>query len=308
MVEETRLHPTDLIFPIFVVEGTGIRQEIPSMPGVFRFSPDRLGAEAESIARSGLESVILFGIPLHKDPEGSSGFADDGVVQQAIRLLKKETPELVVITDVCLCEYTSHGHCGVIRNDEIDNDQTLDRLARMACSHAHAGADMVAPSDMMDGRVRALRSALDDAGFPQLPIMSYAAKFSSAFYGPFRDAAESVPQFGDRRTYQMHPGNRREAMREIQLDIEEGADIVMVKPALAYLDILREARDRFWHPMAAYNVSGEYAMVKAAAARGWVEEDRIVREMLTSIKRAGADLIITYFAKQAADAMRLPAT
>jgi len=307
MVQETRLHRSDLVCPLFVVEGSGIRQEIPSMPGVFRFSPDRLGPEAEAVARSGLLSVLLFGIPLRKDPEGSSGFAEDGVVQQAVRRLKRDVPQLVVITDVCLCEYTSHGHCGVVRNNEIDNDATLDRLARMACSHAEAGADMVAPSDMMDGRVRALRSALDGAGFPLLPIMSYAAKFSSAFYGPFREAAESVPQFGDRRTYQMPPGNRREALREIELDIEEGADIVMVKPALAYLDILREARDRFLHPLAAYNVSGEYAMVKAAAARGWVDEARVVEEMLTSIKRAGADLIITYFARQAADALGLPA-
>ncbi len=300
MVQETRLHPSDLVCPVFVVEGSGIEEEIPSMPGVFRFSPDRLLPEAEEIARQGLESVLLFGIPLEKDPEGSSGTAENGVVQQAVRILKKETPHLLVITDVCLCEYTSHGHCGVVRNNEIDNDATLERLARMALSHAEAGADMVAPSDMMDGRVQALRTALDVGGFPLLPIMSYAAKFSSAFYGPFRDAAESVPQFGDRRSYQMPPGNRREALREIELDIEEGADIVMVKPALAYLDILREARDLFLHPLAAYNVSGEYAMVKATAARGWIDENRIVEEMLTGIKRAGADMIITYFAKQAA--------
>jgi len=300
MVQETRLHPSDLIHPVFVVEAAGVREEIPSMPGVFRLSPDRLAAEAAAIAECGLESVILFGIPAHKDPEGSSGYAKDGVVQQAVGILKKEAPGLVVITDVCLCEYTSHGHCGVVHNQEIDNDETLVRLARMALSHAEAGADMVAPSDMMDGRVRALRAALDGAGFSHLPIMSYAAKFASAFYGPFRDAAGSVPGFGDRKSYQMPPANRREALREIELDIREGADIVMVKPALAYLDILREARDRFHHPLAAYNVSGEYAMVKAAAARGWIDEDRVAEEILTGIKRAGADLIITYFAKQAA--------
>jgi porphobilinogen synthase len=235
-----------------------------------------------------------------KDPTGSTAFLESGVVQQAIRTIKQEAPEMVVITDVCLCEYTSHGHCGVLDGQEVANDATLDLLARMAVSHTEAGADMVAPSDMMDGRVRAIRSALDETGFSHVPIMSYAAKFASAFYGPFREAAESVPAFGDRRSYQMDPSNRREAMREIELDIEEGADIVMVKPALAYLDVLREARERFLHPLAAYNVSGEYAMVKAAATRGWVDEDRIVPEILTSIKRAGADLIITYFAKQVA--------
>lgn len=300
MVLETRLHRSDLICPLFVVDGTNVREEISSMPGVFRCSPDRLPHEADAIAKLGLESVILFGIPSEKDPEGSSGCTKNGVVQQAVRTIKKETPDLVVLTDVCLCEYTSHGHCGVVLNNEIDNDETLKRLARMALSHVEAGADMVAPSDMMDGRVGFIRRSLDESGFPMIPIMSYSAKFSSAFYGPFREAAESVPQFGDRRSYQMTPGNRREALREIELDIEEGADIVMVKPALAYLDILREARDLFLHPLAAYNVSGEYAMVKAAAAKGWIDEDPIVYEILTSIKRAGADLIITYFAKQAA--------
>ncbi len=303
MTRETHLHRSDLIYPLFVVEGTDIRDEVPSMPGVFRFSPDRLSREANEIAGLGISSVILFGIPAHKDPEGSSARDENGVVQQAIRTIKGETPELVVITDVCLCEYTSHGHCGVLRDQEVDNDETLKRLAGMARSHAMAGADMVAPSDMMDGRVGAIRACLDESGFPHIPIMSYAAKFASAFYGPFRDAAESVPSFGDRRSYQMDPCNRREAIREIELDIQEGADIIMVKPALAYLDIIREARDRFLHPLAAYNVSGEYAMVKAAAAKGWVDEDRIVEEILTGIKRAGADMILTYFAKQAARAL-----
>jgi len=275
-------------------------EEIPSMPGITRYSPDRLQAEIAEIASLGLTSVILFGIPAKKDPNGTAAYQETGVVQQAIRTIKKEVPEMVVITDVCLCEYTSHGHCGGVDGKEIDNDATLDLLARMAVSHADAGADMVAPSDMMDGRVRALRSALDKAGLSRVPIMSYAAKYASAFYGPFREAAESTPAFGDRRSYQMDPPNRNEAMREIALDIEEGADIVMVKPALAYLDVLREARERFLHPLAAYNVSGEYAMVKAAAARGWIDEDRIVEEILMSIKRAGADLILTYFAKQVA--------
>jgi len=300
MVQETRLHPSSLIYPLFVQEGKGIVEEISSMPGVSRFSPDRLHAEIAEIASLGLGSVILFGIPDKKDPTGSAAFDENGVVQQAIRTIKQEAPEMVVITDVCLCEYTSHGHCGVLDGQEVANDATLDLLARMAVSHTEAGADMVAPSDMMDGRVRAIRSALDQGGFSGVPIMSYAAKFASAFYGPFREAAESTPAFGDRRSYQMDPANRREAMREIGLDIEEGADIVMVKPALAYLDVLREARERFEHPLAAYNVSGEYAMVKAAAARGWIDEERIVPEILTSIKRAGADLIITYFAKEMA--------
>jgi porphobilinogen synthase len=283
-----------------VQEGKGIVEEIPSMPGISRFSPDRLQAEIAEVASLGLISVILFGIPAKKDPTGTAAYKKTGVVQQAIRTIKKEAPEMIVMTDVCLCEYTSHGHCGVLDGEEIDNDATLDLLAKMAVSHADAGADLVAPSDMMDGRVRTIRDALDEAGFSSVPIMSYAAKYASAFYGPFREAAESAPAFGDRRSYQMDPANRREAIREIALDIEEGADIVMVKPALAYLDVLREARERFLHPMAAYNVSGEYAMVKAAGARGWIDEDRIVTEILTSIKRAGADLILTYFAKQVA--------
>jgi len=300
LVQETRLHRSALVYPIFVQEGKGIVEEIPSMPGISRYSPDRLREEITEIASLGLISVILFGIPAKKDPKGTAAYQETGVVQQAIRTIKKEAPEMIVITDVCLCEYTSHGHCGVLDGEEIDNDATLDLLARMAVSHADAGADMVAPSDMMDGRVRALRSALDKAGFSSVPIMSYAAKYASAFYGPFREAAESTPAFGDRRSYQMDPPNRNEAIREIALDIEEGADIVMVKPALAYLDVLREARECFLHPLAAYNVSGEYAMVKAAAARGWIDEDRIVAEILMSIKRAGADLILTYFAKQVA--------
>jgi len=300
MVQETCLHLSDLIQPLFVVEGSGITAEIPSMPGIDRFSPDRLAEEVQEIASLGLSSVILFGIPAAKDPVGTSAYQETGVIQEAIRCIKKEVPELVVITDVCLCEYTSHGHCGVIKEGNVENDATLELLARMARSHAEAGADMVAPSDMMDGRVQAIRTTLDSAGFPHLPIMSYAAKFTSAFYGPFREAAESTPQFGDRSSYQMNPANRREALREIALDIDEGADIVMVKPAMAYLDILREARNRFLHPLAAYNVSGEYAMVKAAAARGWIDEDRIAEEILMSIKRAGADLILTYFAKDVA--------
>ncbi len=300
MVRETRLHRSNLIYPLFVQEGKGVAEEISSMPGIFRFSPDRLQAEIAELASLGLVSVILFGIPEKKDPTGSSALDENGVVQQAIRTIKKEAPEMVVVTDVCLCEYTSHGHCGVLAGEEVDNDATLGFLAAMALSHAEAGVDMVAPSDMMDGRVRAIRNTLDDRGFSHVPIMSYAAKFASAFYGPFREAAESAPAFGDRRSYQMDPANRREAIREIDLDVEEGADIVMVKPALAYLDVLREARQRVLRPLAAYNVSGEYAMVKAAAARGWIDEQRIVPEILTSIKRAGADLIITYFAKQAA--------
>jgi porphobilinogen synthase len=300
LVQESRLDPSDLVYPLFVQEGRGIAEEVPSMPGIRRFSPDRLQAEIGEIASLGLPSVLLFGIPERKDPTGSAAFRKEGVVQQAVRLIKKEAPDMIVVTDVCLCEYTSHGHCGVLDGEEVDNDATLELLARMAVSHADAGADLVAPSDMMDGRVRAIRRALDEAGHSRVPILSYAAKFASAFYGPFREAAESAPAFGDRRSYQMDPPNLREAMREIALDIEEGADIVMVKPALAYLDVLREARTRFLHPLAAYNVSGEYAMVKAAAAQGWIDEERIVQEILLGIKRAGADLIITYFAKQAA--------
>jgi porphobilinogen synthase len=305
LVRETCLHVTDLIYPLFVAEGSGIREPIASLPGISRFSPDRLAAEIEEIVSLGLTSVLLFGIPADKDDTGSSAWRPDGVVQQAIREIRKTAPDLVIITDVCLCEYTSHGHCGVVRGKEVDNDATLELLCRMALSHAEAGADVVAPSDMMDGRVQAIRKALDEAGLSRVPIMSYAAKFASAFYGPFREAAQSAPRFGDRRSYQMDPPNRREALREIALDIEEGADIVMVKPALAYLDIIREARDRFLHPLAAYNVSGEYAMVKAAAARGWIDGERAAEEILLAIRRAGADLILTYFAKEVAARLRL---
>lgn len=279
------------------------------MPGVFRLSVDELVKEAEEVAKLGIPAVLLFGIPEHKDEFGSEAYAEDGIIQRAVRALKRAVPELVVITDVCLCEYTSHGHCGIVREIpggfEVDNDATLEILAKTAVSHAVAGADIVAPSDMMDGRVKAIREALDENGFAHVPIMSYAAKMASAFYGPFREAAESAPQFGDRRGYQMDFANKREALREIALDLEEGADIVMVKPALAYLDIIAAARERFDIPIAAYNVSGEYAMVKAAAKMGWLDEDRIVWEILTAIKRAGADLIITYFAKDVAKKLHL---
>jgi len=304
MLQETRPSLADLIFPLFVTEGSGRIEPIPSLPGICRFTPDRLPREIEEIAALGLRAVILFGLPAGKDETGSAAWRPDGVVQQAIRVIKQEAPELAVITDVCLCEYTSHGHCGILRDREVDNDGTLELLCRTALSHAEAGADMVAPSDMMDGRVQAIRRALDGAGLARIPIMSYAAKFASAFYGPFREAAQSAPRFGDRRSYQMDPPNRREALREIALDIEEGADIVMVKPALAYLDILREARDRFLHPLAAYNVSGEYAMVKAAAAKGWIDGERVAEEILLAIRRAGADLILTYFAKEMAGRWR----
>ncbi len=308
MVRETVLTVNDLIYPMFVVPGKGQRQEVPSMPGVFRLSVDELVREAEEVAQWGIPAVLLFGIPERKDEVGSEAYAKDGIIQRAVQALKRAVPELVVITDVCLCEYTSHGHCGVVRETpngfEVDNDATLEILTKTAVSHAAAGADMVAPSDMMDGRVKAIREALDENGFAHVPIMSYAAKMASAFYGPFREAAESAPQFGDRRGYQMDFANKREALREIALDIEEGADIVMVKPALAYLDIIAAARERFDVPIAAYNVSGEYAMVKAAAKLGWLDEERIRWEILTAIKRAGADLIITYFAKEIARSLK----
>ncbi len=300
LFRETRLDVGDLVYPIFVVEGQDIREEISSMPGIFRISPDKLVSEAEEVLKLKIPAVILFGIPEQKDELGSSAYSPDGVIQQAIRNLKKTAPELLVITDVCLCEYTSHGHCGVVANGDVDNDRTLPLLARMALSHAEAGADIVAPSDMMDGRVKAIREILDEKGFLQVPILSYAAKYASGFYGPFREAAESAPQFGDRRSYQMDPPNVREALREVEQDICEGADIVMVKPALSYLDVIRQVRDRFNCPVAAYNVSGEYAMVKAAAQQGWLDEQRVVLEILTAIKRAGADIILTYHAKDAA--------
>ncbi len=300
MFRETSLDVSDFIYPLFVVPGRRQRKEISSMPGVFHLSVDQIAIEAKEVARLGIPAVILFGLPESKDEQGTSGYQAKGVVQRAIAAIKSAAPDLVVITDVCLCEYTSHGHCGVVEGGQVDNDKTLDLLARMAVSHAEAGADIVAPSDMMDGRVRAIREALDGANFSNIPILSYAAKYASAFYGPFREAAQSAPQFGDRRSYQMDPPNRREALREIELDVREGADAIMVKPALSYLDIIREARDKFDLPLAAYNVSGEYAMVKAAARLGWIDEKRATLEILTSIKRAGADLILTYHAKEAA--------
>jgi len=304
LVRETRLAADDLVYPMFVVHGQGIREEIESMPGTYHWSLDLLPAEAEEIAGLGIPGVILFGIPAVKDGIGSENFDEHGIVQEAIRAIKKAVPELVVITDVCLCQYTDHGHCGVVEDDRVLNDETLDILARVAVSHAAAGADVVAPSAMMDGQVADIRSALDATGFTQVAILSYAAKYASAFYGPFREAAESAPQFGDRRGYQMDPANAREALREVALDIEEGADIVMVKPALAYLDIIRQVHETFDHPLAAFSVSGEYAMVKAAAQRGWIDERRVTLELLTAIKRAGADMILTYFAKDAARWLR----
>jgi porphobilinogen synthase len=297
MVRETSLSPANLIYPLFVAPGEGLRREIPSLPGCYHLSVDQAAREAEEVETLGIGGVILFGLPSAKDPVGSEGYADDGVVQQAVRAIRAACTELLVFTDVCLCEYTSHGHCGVIEGDEVQNDPTLKLLARMAVSHAKAGAHVVAPSDMMDGRVGAIRAALDAAGFASLPILAYAAKYASAFYGPFREAADSAPQFGDRRGYQMDPANVREALREVRLDVEEGADIVMVKPALPYLDVIRAVSETFDRPVAAYNVSGEYAMVKAAAAKGWIDEDRLMREILTSIRRAGADVILTYHAK-----------
>jgi len=300
MVRETAVSPDDFIYPLFVTEGKGIKREISSMPGCYQESIDELVKNAKEVYLLNIPSVILFGIPEHKDETGSSAYDENGVVQNAIRAIKDSVPELYVITDVCLCEYTSHGHCGVIANGDVNNDKTLELLAKEAVSHAKAGADMVAPSDMMDGRVSAIRNALDKDGFSNIPVMSYAAKYASAFYGPFREAAESTPQFGDRRSYQMDPANRREALKEVALDIEEGADIIMVKPALSYLDIISDIRNNFDLPVAAYNVSGEYSLVKAASRLGWIDEERIMMEILVSIKRAGADLILTYFAKDAA--------
>jgi len=300
MVRETILRVDDLIYPLFVIHGRDVKNPVPSMPGVYQLSIDHLIKEAQEVKDLGIPAVILFGIPAHKDETGSEAYAEDGIVQQAVRAIKDTTPELVVITDVCLCEYTDHGHCGVVKDGKILNDPTLELLAKEAISHARAGADMVAPSDMMDGRVRAIRHALDREGFEHIPILAYSAKYASALYGPFREAAESTPRFGDRRSYQMDPANAREALREVELDIEEGADIVMVKPALPYLDIISQIRERWPVPVAAYNVSGEYAMVKASARLGWMDEKRLMMEMVTSIKRAGADLILTYFAKDIA--------
>jgi len=301
MVRETELQPSDFIYPLFVVEGRGVRRPVPSMPGIDNLSVDLAVEEARRARAAGVPSVILFGIPGHKDPRGTGAWADDGIVQKALRALKDSVPDLQLIADVCLCEYTDHGHCGVIHGGEVDNDQSLPLLAQMAVSCAKAGADIVAPSDMMDGRVRAIRSALDASSLARVPILSYAAKYASGFYGPFREAAQSTPQFGDRRGYQMDPGNVREALKETALDLEEGADMVMVKPALSYLDVIWKVKERFDVPVAAYNVSGEYAMVKAAAANGWIDGQRVMMEILTSIKRAGADLILTYHAVEAAE-------
>jgi len=300
LVRETRLSADRFVAPIFVRHGSGLREEISSLPGVFRFSPDQAVADAQELQKLGVPAVILFGIPERKDDVGSEAWAESAAVQETVRRLKDSVPGLCVMTDVCLDEYTSHGHCGVVRNGEVDNDATLPLLAQTAVSQARAGADVVAPSDMMDGRVAAIRRALDAEGFPEVAILAYSAKSASAFYGPFREAVDSAPKFGDRRGYQMDPGNRREAMREIAFDLEEGADAVLVKPALAYLDVIREARERFDAPIAAYNVSGEYAMVKAAARNGWIDEKRIVAEILTGIFRAGADFVLTYHARDAA--------
>jgi porphobilinogen synthase len=300
LVRETRLAVDDLIYPIFVVHGRGIREPIASMPGEARLSIDELLKEAKDTAAMGIPALLLFGLPAHTDPRGSEAYADDGIVQQAVRAVKDTVPDLLVMTDVCLCQYTSHGHCGIVENGTVRNDPSLELLARVAVSHAEAGADVVAPSDMMDGRVAAIREALDEADYAETPIMAYSAKYASAFYGPFREAADSAPQFGDRRSYQMDPANSGEAMREIALDLDEGADIVMVKPALPYLDIISRARAEFGVPLAAYSVSGEYAMIKAAGQLGWLDEERAMMEALTAIRRAGADIVITYFAKDVA--------
>lgn len=300
MVRQTAVSPDDFIYPLFVTHGKGIKKEITSMPGCYQESVDEVVKNAKEVHSLGIPAIILFGIPEHKDELGTGAYDDTGIVQNAIKAIKDAVPDLYVITDVCMCEYTSHGHCGVIEKGDVNNDKTLGLLAMEAVSHAKAGADMVAPSDMMDGRVAAIRNAMDREGFSDIPIMSYAAKYASAFYGPFREAAESTPQFGDRRSYQMDPANRREALKEVALDIEEGADIVMVKPALSYLDIISDVKSTFAIPVAAYNVSGEYSLVKAAGKMGWIDEDRMMMEILTSIKRAGADLILTYFAKDAA--------
>src|SRR5579859_3102658 len=300
MIRETQLSPADFIYPLFVVHGRDVHEPIPSMPGVFHMSVDVLAGEAREIARLGIPAVVLFGLPAAKDAIGSENFASNGIVQQAIKAIKDAQPEILVITDVCMCEYTDHGHCGIVRNGQIVNDQTLDILQKVVVSHATAGADVVAPSGMMDGMVGSIRQALDSSGYTNISILSYAVKYASSFYGPFREAAQSPPQFGDRHSYQMDPANAREALREAQLDVDEGADMLMVKPAMPYLDIVRRVRERFDLPLAAYNVSGEYSMVKAAAANGWLDERKVVLELLTGIKRAGADMILTYHAKDAA--------
>jgi porphobilinogen synthase len=300
LVRETTLAVNDLMYPLFVVHGRGVREPIRSMPGQSRLSVDELVKECKDVAGMGIPAVLLFGLPADKDPRGSEAYADDGIVQQAVRAVKDTVPDLLVVTDVCLCEYTSHGHCGIVEDGTVRNDPTVELLARTAVSHAEAGADIVAPSDMMDGRVGAIREALDEATFLDTPIMAYSAKYASAFYGPFREAADSAPQFGDRRGYQMDPANVQEAMREIALDLDEGADIVMVKPALPYLDVIARARMEFGVPIAAYSVSGEYAMIRAAGQLGWLDEERAMLEALTGIRRAGADIVITYFAREIA--------
>jgi len=304
LIRETRLSASQLIYPLFIMPGKNKREEIPSMPGVFRLSVDQLKKEADECLKLGIQNVILFGLPEKKDAMGSGAHAKDGIIQRAIKELKNKAPEMMVTTDVCLCEYTDHGHCGCLIGNEVDNDTTLEILAKTALSHAQAGADMVAPSDMMDGRVAEIRAALDENNLEMIPIMSYAVKYASAFYGPFRDAADCAPQFGDRRSYQMDPANSREALREATLDVDEGADILMVKPAVAYLDIITRLKDEFDLPIAAYHVSGEYAMIKAAAEKGWIDGDKVMAETLLSIKRAGADIILTYFAKDMARYLR----
>lgn len=301
MVSETTLAPSDFIYPVFVTAGKNVKNPVSSMPGIFQLSRENAVAECRSTFELGVPAVILFGIPDEKDDSGSGAYDKHGVIQEAIKAIKNEVPELLIATDVCLCEYTSHGHCGVIEDGNVENDRTIELLVKEAISHAESGTDIIAPSDMMDGRVRKIRSGLDSEGFTDIPIMAYSAKYSSAFYGPFREAAESAPQFGDRKTYQMDCRNSDEAMREIQLDIQEGADIIMVKPALSYLDIIRRAKDEFNIPLCAYNVSGEYSMIKSAAANGWIDGEKAMMEMLYSIKRAGADMIITYFAKEASE-------
>ncbi len=306
MARETRLSPAEFVYPMFVAHGEGLRKPIEPMPGCYQVSIDQLTEEVGEVADLGIPAVLLFGLPAEKDPLGTEGYDPEGIIQEAIRAIKKNTPDMMVITDVCMCEYTDHGHCGVIENGWVDNDKTLELLARTAVSHAQAGADMVAPSAMMDGQVWAIRQALNGQGYTDLPIMGYAAKYASAFYGPFRVAADSTPQFGDRRSYQMDPANARMAMREIESDIAEGADIVMVKPAMAYLDVIRRAKDRFDYPLAAYNVSGEYSMVKAASRQGWVDERMVTTEILTGIKRAGADIILSYHAKEMAQWLSEP--
>ena len=300
MVRETSLRVDDFVYPLFAIHGRGVREPIGSMPGQYRLSIDEMLKECKDAASMGIPAVLLFGLPRDKDPRGTEAYADDGIIQQAVRAVKDTIPDLLVVTDVCLCEYTSHGHCGVVEDGRVKNDPSLELIARTAISHAEAGAAMVAPSDMMDGRVAAIREGLDEGGFPELPIMAYSAKYASAFYGPFREAADSTPQFGDRRSYQMDPANILEAMREVALDVDEGADIVMVKPALPYLDVIARVKAEFGLPVAAYSVSGEYAMLKAAGQLGWIDEERAMLEALTGIRRAGADIIITYFAKDAA--------